>query len=396
MKKLAIIGGGIAANDYIEACNRIGYEAHYFTPAYCKIENNNLSTFHDIDIFDKEGIVRICRDLQISGVVATTELTVAIAAYVADRLNLPGNDVQIAEVITDKIRNRECIKHLDTLKPVKYLHISGIRDFDENPIQFPVIVKPATRGGKQGLSVAHNREELKSSIEYAVPYFKEGVVPKIIVEEFLEGGTEYSVESISIMGKHYIVQITKKDSSGPPHCVELGHHQPAPLSEAMWLKVTEAIADGLYAIGIRHGACHTEIKIIDNEIYVIEFNARHGGDHISNPLVLLSTGFDYMAALAKVATGDLKEIDTSNFEKNYAGLYYVVEQTAHLKPIFDICQIYDWCYLKHEVTSELEELKTNNLPKTNHFIYYSKEGNPIARILTDRKDKMIKKTISIN
>lgn len=71
-----------------------------------------------------------------------------------------------------------------------------------------------------------------------------------------------------------------------------------------------------------------------------------------------------MAFLPKIASFIVQLIyqkaKTSTFTKNYAGLYYVVEQTSYLKPIFDTCQNQDLCVLKHEANSQLEELKTKN------------------------------------
>ena len=43
-----------------------------------------------------------------------------------------------------------------------------------------------------------------------------------------------------------------------------------------------------------NGATHTEIKIVNGDIYLIEINARPGGDHIAHPLTMLSTGYDYL------------------------------------------------------------------------------------------------------
>ena len=120
--------------------------------------------------------------------------------------------------------------------------------------------------------------------------------------------------------------------------MELGHHQPAPLPKEIWDKVVRAVSSGLTAIGVTYGPCHTEIKVIGGDVYLIEFNARPGGDHIWCPMVELSTGFDIFSAIAQAATGELKPIDVTTFKHNYSGLYYVVEQTAYLKPVFDACE----------------------------------------------------------
>lgn len=381
MKKLAIIGGGVMASYFGEACHRLGYEGHYFSMIDGKVDDSKVDYFHEINIFDKDGIVAICKEIGVDGVVATTELSVPITAYVANKLGLLGNAVEVAEVITDKYRNRECIKNLTDLLSPKYVEASSIEDIITSDIPYPMILKPVCLGGKRGITVVNNEDELTSAFEYATSFFRTGVKPQIIAEQFLVGGMECSVESISFKGHHTIVQITQKDSSGAPHCVELGHHQPAPLSEELWDKVVRGVSSGLTAIGVENGPCHTEVKIIDGKVYLIEFNARPGGGHIWWPMVELSTGFDIMAAVVEAAMGVLKPIDVTTFKHKFSGLYYVVEQTANVKPIFDICEKEPWCWEKHFVSDKLQELKMNDMEHTNYIVYSSDNGDPIAELL---------------
>ena len=381
MKKLAIIGGGVMASYFGEACHRLEYEGHYFSMADNKVPVDKIDVFHEINIFDKDCIVEICRELGVDGIVATTELSVPITAYVAEKLGLLGNSAAVAEMITDKYRNRECIKHLTDLLSPKYAKAKSVNDILNANIPFPIILKPVCLGGKRGISVANNEGELEAAFEYAVNSFRKGEEPLIIVEQFLDGGIEYSVESISYKGQHTIVQITQKDSSGAPHCVELGHHQPATLTPELWEQVVKGVSSGLTAIGPVNGPCHTEIKIIDSKVYLIEFNARPGGDHIWWPMVELSTGFDIISAVIQAAMGNLPAIDVNAFNQNYSGLYYVVKQTEYLKEIFDSCEKEPWCWKKNFITNDLEELKQNDMEHTNYIIYSSKIGNPVERIL---------------
>lgn len=381
MKKLAIIGGGVMAGYMGQACRRLGYEGHYFSMSDGKIDDSLVDYFHEVNIFDKDRIVEICKEIGVDGVVSTTELSVHITAYVAEKLGLLGNPVDVAAVITDKYRNRECIKDLPDLLSPKYVEATCIEDIENSGVTYPMILKPVSLGGKRGITVVHCHSELSSAFEYAAKSFRVGVKPQIIAEQFLDGGMECSVESISYKGQHTIVQITQKDSGGAPHCVELGHHQPAPLSSEIWNKVVKGVSSGLTAIGLTNGPCHTEIKIINGEVYLIEFNARPGGGHIWYPLVELSTGFDVMAAIARAAVGELPLIDTASFKHNYSGLYYVVKQTEHLKPIFDECQNQPWCKEKNYITDELTELVQNDMEHTNYMIYFSENGDPVEELL---------------
>lgn len=385
MKKLAIIGGGVMATYFGEACHRLGYEGHYFSMPDGKIDDGIVDYYHEINIFEKEKITDICRDLKVDGVVDTTELSVSIAAYVAEQLGLLGLPFDVAQVITDKYRNRECIKNLTDLHSPKYVVAKNLKEIEESDVPYPMILKPINLGGKRGITVVNNANELPQAFDYATNCFRRGTTPTIIAEQFLDGGMECSVESITFRGKHTIVQITQKDSSGAPHCVELGHHQPAPLSKEIWDKVVRGVSSGLTAIGVTNGPCHTEIKVIDGEVYLIEFNARPGGDHIWWPMVELSTGFDIIAAVAQAATGDLQSINVKDFKHNYSGLYYVVEQTKHLKPIFDTCEKEPWCWERHFITDDLPELTHNDVRHTNYILYNSPDGDPVAEILRQYK-----------
>ena len=65
MKKIAIIGGGVMASYFGETCHRLGYEGHYFSMSDGKVDDSMVDFFHEINIFDKEGIVNICKEIGI-------------------------------------------------------------------------------------------------------------------------------------------------------------------------------------------------------------------------------------------------------------------------------------------------------------------------------------------
>ena len=66
------------------------------------------------------------------------------------------------------------------------------------------------------------------------------------------------------------------------------------MSPELWTAVERAIVELLNNVGIKYGPTHTEIKIRDGRVYLIELNSRPGGDHIAYPLTELSTGYDYI------------------------------------------------------------------------------------------------------
>ncbi len=374
MKKLAIIGSGRMAWIFGREAKEMGVETHAFSFDDHCVAKETVNEHHLVNIMDMDRVLDICRQLNIDGVVPTTELTVQVAAYVAEKMGLNGIPFEVAKVVTDKYRNRQLCKSLAQLKQPAFAEVFAQEDLAALNLHYPLILKPTSKGGKRGIMVVHDVSELKPAFDFAKA--SSGDAP-IIVEEFIAGGQEYSVESLSYQGKHYIIQVTEKMSSGAPHCVELGHHQPAAISTTLRAKVEKAIAEGLTAIGVNNGPCHTEIKIVDDQIYLIEFNARPGGDHIAWPLTMLSTGYHYIKGIIEVAMNDFKPLNTNEFLHRYAGVYFVTTQSAYLKPIFDKCQNEPWCCWKNEVSKDLKPLVHNDGYGTNFFIYCSDEGRPV-------------------
>lgn len=368
---IAIIGSGYQGKIYADRAKMLGIETHCFSPDINTPAFGAVDYFHEIDIFDIEKIVSICVQNGVKGVLATTELTIFPAAQIAHKLGVNGNDVEVAKNITNKHFIRNKVKTLKLIHQPQYYEVSDIANYVD--IEFPVIVKPIAAGGKRGVSVAYNEMQLEIALKDAFKYSR---IQGALIEEYLDGGIEYSVESLSYMGEHYILQITQKDSSGPPHCVELGHHQPAELSEIMRVKVKEAIKELLTAVGIENGPCHTEIKIINEKIFLIEINGRPGGDHINYPLTELSTGYPYITGIIMVALNQFKPSELENLKNYYCGVCFATDLNPKMQDVLNTCADKDWLYEKHIVSEEPSKIRFNNGTQMNYFIYFSKNEKP--------------------
>jgi biotin carboxylase len=369
MKKLAIIGGGYMAKIYSQNAHEMEIETHAFSLKTGIVDENAFDYVYDVNILDKKAVLALCKQARIDGVVATTELTIATAAYVADKMGLIAIPYEIAKVITDKYRNRQVSSNVEGLNHPKFCEVSSCKEILDLNYNYPIVLKPTSKGGKRGVVVINSKDEVKDAFEYTLQ--DSGNALPFIVEEFITAEMECSVESLSYHGKNYIVQVTEKITSGPPHCVELAHFQPARLSPKMIQKIQEVLNRGLTAIGIENGPCHTEIRIRDDEIYLVEFNARPGGDHIAYPLTELSTGYPYIKGAIQVALGCFNGVNLDDKDRRYAGVLFVTEQTADWKALFDKCQDYDWCYKKNFISNELQSITHNNGFNLNYFIFCS-------------------------
>lgn len=166
-KKLAIIGAGHLAKIYADRCKELGVESHCFAWGKGAIARDSVDVFHEISVTEVDEILSICREIGIDGVVATTELTVYPCAYVADGLGTPGIAPEVARGITNKYRNREASKDVEGLLQPQYrLYDGDISSFSDG-LEYPVVIKPTSEGGKRGVTVVCNQNDLKEAVAYA-------------------------------------------------------------------------------------------------------------------------------------------------------------------------------------------------------------------------------------
>ena len=362
-KTLAIIGAGEGALPIINKAKEMGLT----TVAYARkdsLAKDQVDAFVEENNFDIQFIADSCRKMHVNGVMASSELSTEVAAKVAYELGLSGNGIEQGFAGKNKYVMRTRVAHLHSAKQPKF----SLYDEHNTYTSFPVVVKSVDSCGKKGISIAYNTDDFVKAVHESQMISSDG---SALVEEYLEGGQEYSIECLSNgKGKHYVIQYTEKESSGPPHFVEVAHHQPAHLSDDMKARIDKSAWDILDVLGLNCGMAHLEIKIIDNDIYFIEVGARGGGDHISDVLTPLSTGFDYYKAAIECHLGIYQHTKVSS--NRYTGIYFHSKQNEKLKPLFEEAKTASWCIWNTIQSDDFLEA-AGNVEATNSgfFIYAS-------------------------
>ena len=301
-KKLAIIGASYLQAPLILRAKEMGLETHVFAWAAGDVGEILADRFYPISIVEKDAILAECRRIRIDGICTiASDLAAVTVGYVADRMGLAGNSPECVRKSTNKHAMRQSFGEHGDPSPRSIL-AERAEDLRGITLQYPVIVKPLDRSGSRGITKIDQAgfEALAEAIENAK---RQGFEKKALVEEFAEG-QEYSVEGLSWQGRHRILAVTKKFTTGAPHFIETGHLQPAGLSRETGEKVREAVCHALDSLDVTCGASHSELKIAeDGTIRLIEIGARMGGDFIGSDLVPLSTGVDYVGEVIRCAMG---------------------------------------------------------------------------------------------
>ncbi|MGX4669766.1 ATP-grasp domain-containing protein [Cerasibacillus sp. JNUCC 74] len=222
-------------------------------------------------------------------ILSFTELGLRTASYISYELNLPTNPTKIIDYTRNKALMREKFLKNDVLKldyNVGYIHEFKV---DKLPMCLPFIVKPLDGFGSKNVFLINHIDEWK---EWYVKGNRDYPNIKWILEPFIEG-PEYSVETVSSNGNHFILGVTKKETTGSPNFIEIGHSVPGITSWDFYKKALDITETSLNVMGIQYGPGHIEIKWDNKEskFVIIEMHTRPGGDYIPY-LHTLSSGID--------------------------------------------------------------------------------------------------------
>ncbi|MFE3525746.1 ATP-grasp domain-containing protein [Streptomyces sp. NPDC059161] len=271
----------------------------------------------DADFTDPHALLAVAREVHarrpVDAVLALTELSLHPASVVAQALGARGNSPATLTLTQDKAAMRGRLRDRG-LGEVAHQVCATLDEARAVLRRCPsgVILKPVDGNGGTGVHLACTEGELAKAWAWAGGARTGFAWPQatdasgVLAEEFLTG-QEFSVESLSAAGRHQVLAVTRKHTSGAPHFVETGHDLPAMLTPAQNQVVLDATLNALDAVGYAWGPCHTEVMLAEDgeRATVVEINARQGGDQIWE-LVHHVTGIDMLqAAVLALAHGVL-------------------------------------------------------------------------------------------
>lgn len=299
---LAIIGASYLQLPLIQKAKQMGYTTHVFAWAANDVGETEADHFYPISIVETDRILAQCREIGICGICSiASDLAAITVNKVANALGLPSNPIETATIATNKYEMRKTFQSAGLPTP-RFMKVGLGDDLSAaESMQLPIIVKPTDRSGSRGIYKLNTLSELPLCVaEAAAQSFEK----KVIVEEYIEG-KEYSAECISFEGRHRMLAVTKKYTTGAPHFIEIGHMEPSGLDDETVACVKAHVFKALDALHVTSGASHSEFMVTPNgAVRLIEIGARMGGDCIGSDLVRLTTGFDFVKMTIQAALGE--------------------------------------------------------------------------------------------
>jgi len=256
------------------------------------------------DLIDREGIWRLAEKNSVSAIVPLNDFGVSTAAWVAEKMGLPGISTSSAELATKKGAMRR--RWLEKGVPCPAFAIAEtdfeIRQAVES-IGLPCILKPASGlgGGSRGVVAVLAKKELEKAISFSRSFYPSSAT---LVESFVEAKTEHSVEVVICEGQVHIIAVSDKIKTPLPYRVDKNVLYPSRQSGDALQDLKRQVKDAVQALDLDCGAAHVELAGTADGFVLFELGARCGGGGTPAPIIPFATGVDEFAEVVRILAGD--------------------------------------------------------------------------------------------
>lgn len=339
MRKILILGGSYFQIPAIKYAKSHGY--YVITCDYLPDNSGHRLSdeYHNVSTTDKEAVLVLARSLNVDGILCfASDPAAPTAAYVSEKMGLPGNSYENVCTLGEKHLWRQFLKKNGFNVP-KAKSYKSIEDVDLSDWEYPVMVKPIDSSGSKGVTKVCCSEDIVSAFKYALSYSRAKMV---IIEDFVEkvgsqigGDGFYGTDRLDFVC--YGEQVV--DSSVNPY-VPCGMKFPANISREMADKISKEIERAISLSGLKNLSFNLEVMIDKaGKIFLMEIGPRNGGNCIPE-VIQQYTGVDMVALAVEAAMGNDISIcrhENQSFYAYYAlhsvkkGIYQGYEISADFK-----------------------------------------------------------------
>lgn len=279
--------------------------------------------YYDVSTTDLEGVLQLAQKLNVDGIIAyASDPAAPTAAYVSEKMGIPGNNYNSVKILTEKDLFREFLSNNGFCTPKAkgyYTYKDAMRDIDN--YRFPIMVKPVDSSGSKGVVKVYSKTELEAAVEEALSYSRS---KRFIIEEFIvKKGYQVSGDGFSVDGKLVFTSYGNElySGKGTREYVALGEFWPSFLTDEQKAKVDNELQKLISALGMKTSAYNIEVILDkDDNVYILELGPRNGGSYIPQ-LIEYATGVSLVDYTILASVGEdcssLKMTDSHGFYSNY-------------------------------------------------------------------------------
>lgn len=326
-----------SSREALKAARKLGYYTILLTDRRSHLDQHSefpeVNVMLPCDLYNLQeirlNIVKIqMRSIGVAAIVSFTEAHCLTACVLADEFRLHPFTCQAIQQMKNKITSREVIAETDYSPRFMVIEAQTALDDIESllAIPYPLVVKSPNSTGSADVFKIHNRQELNYRLQQLR---KKNPREAILIEELLNG-PQYLVEVLVYDKKVQIAAIIEQEVTYFQRFIITGYNLLLDLPEEI-SHLPAAVADIVAAHGMEAGACHLEMRLIDQRWKLIEMNPRISGGAM-NKLIYLGLGVDLTTETIKIALGQEPDLQP-RYHRHIFVQYRTVAQSGILDKV---------------------------------------------------------------
>lgn len=313
MKRIMILGGGEFQVPLIKRAKKLGYYV-ILCDFRDDVEGIALSDKHYlVNTLDSSQLIEVGEKEKPNGVVTNSEPAFLSMAHAAEKLGLRCMSVDDTKLYKNKFLMREFCHEHGILSP-RYKCCKNVEEALDffNEIQKKCIIKPLDNSASRGVFSVNSEKDIKLHFDQCITA-SSADNPAIIIEEYITG-TEFTIDGIMTPKGHRSLAISEKKHYEYNENVAyqlLFDNKNEYFDYDLLRKENDHLVD---LTGIPFGLTHAEYKYSNGRFFLIEIQARGGGNYIATDIVPFISGVDSYKEQLKWAVGEEVDADYS-YEK---------------------------------------------------------------------------------
>ena len=289
--KILILGGGFQQLPAIRKAHELGLTvllADYLPDAPGRREADQSFL---ISTRDRDKILELARKENVDGILAfASDPAEETAAYVAEKIGLPGGMYAAAGILGNKRKFREFLA-MHRIPAPRHFPM----DYPESDLPYPVVVKPLDSSGSKGVTIlrSYDAGRLLQAYQAAVSCSLSG---QAMAEEYIPYGYRHLIGGDVIVRDGNVILYGLMDCirEEGKNLVPCGKIYPCGAREEVKVRIARIMQTVIHELSITDAEMNVEfIAGKDGEVYPIEIALRCGGNGIPQ-LLSDATGIDWI------------------------------------------------------------------------------------------------------
>ncbi|HDX9610203.1 TPA: ATP-grasp domain-containing protein [Bacillus toyonensis] len=299
---------------------------------------NERNTFPDVhqmiltDINDYDNILTTIEKLNesgknIKGIFSFIDPFVYLAARLSEKFCSHIVSTKAIYRMENKILTRNVLKELPiSLNYIIYKPTELLSSFllKTKKMNFPLIVKSPKSTGSKDVLLVKNKGQLALSIQ---SLFKKLPNEEILLEEYIDG-PQYLVEILVHDGKVHIIAVIEQDITLFERFIVTGYSLLGQVDKRLYNSLFNAVNSVIRAFNMKNGACHLELRRINDVWKLIEINPRISGGAM-NDIIEIGHGINLVQETIQLMLGNKPSLIKKHYKYVYAH-YLTVKSTGKL------------------------------------------------------------------